>query len=71
MVNRLPPPLAELGRRPGDAEEAGVEVGWAESDGAAVALPMVLDVDDTVGLITPKSSVRPGVPNADSFVTEG
>lgn len=68
MVNRLPPPPAELGRRPGDPEEAGVEVGWAESDGAAVVL--LLDVDDTAGLITPKSSVRPGVPYADSFATE-
>ena len=70
MVKRLPPP-PELGRRPGDTEEAGVEVGWAESDGAAVALLMVLDVDDTVGLIAPKSSTRPAVPYEDSFAMEG
>jgi len=69
-VKRLPPP-AELGRRPGDAEEAGVEVGWVESDGAAVAPLMVLDVDDRVGLIAPKSSTRPAVTYADSFAMEG
>jgi hypothetical protein len=70
MVKRLLPP-AELGRRPGDTEEAGVEVGWAVSDGAALALLMVLDVDDTVGLIAPKSSIRPAVTYGDSFVIEG
>ena len=59
VVKRLPPP-AEFGRRPGDNEKVGMEVGWAESDGAAVAL-----------LIAPKSSNRPAVTYEDSFAMEG
>ena len=70
MVKRLPPP-AEFGRRPGDTEQVEMEVGWAESDGAAVALLMVLDVDNPVGLIAPKSSNRPAVTYEDSFAMEG
>lgn len=71
MVKRLPPP-PELGRRPGDTEEAGVEVGWTESDGVAVALLTVLD--DTVELMAPKSSIRLdvlAVTYPESFAMEG
>ena len=49
---------AEPGRRPGDVEELGVEVGWEGTAVAAVTLPAALD--DKVGLVVvPKPSTRP------------